>query len=135
MIRRDWVAAASVEDFQIFLQEKLKIFPELVEKRFNRNYGNYFVAYFLEEDKSVLNFGSFGLLKQIRNNGKILFEDDLDYLDENPGFMMEYLGFMHAQNKLDGKDKRINNRTFVEDYKIRNKNRVNLKEIEKEEER
>lgn len=129
MIRRDWMSAVDTEQFETFLSERLGLFPDLVEKRFNRFYGTYFTVYLLKDNEEVVYFGNLGKLKQIKNNGKIMFIDDLDFLEENIVFKMEYLAFIHSQNKVDGIDKRIANRTFVEDYKIRLKNRVNLKEI------
>ena len=128
MIRRDWLAAVDTEKFEEFLSEKLGLFPDLVEKRFNKFYGTYFVMYPLKDNEELVCFGSLGKLKQIKNNGKIMFEDDLDFLEENIVFKMEYLAFIHSQNKVDGVDKRLGNRTFVEDYKIKLKNKINLKE-------
>ena len=124
MIRRDWVSAIDVNDFEDFLSKNLGLFPNLVEKRFNRYYGTYFVAYPLNENEEVIYFGNFGKLKVVKNKGKILFEDDLDYLSQNPAFQMEYLAFVHRHNKIDGQDKRLFDRTFIEDYKIKNKNKL-----------
>ena len=115
MVNNDWASVVGVKHMESFLKERLSVGNVSVQKRHNKDYGTYFLA-FLDDYDDVLYFGSFGKLKIEKQNEKLVLCEDFNFSKENPLFLEEYIAFMHGLNKVDGKNRKLKGKTFISDF-------------------
>ena len=113
----DWMGIVSKEQMGEFLSARLGLCLSKIEKRINPSYGTYFIIHFEDSDFEPIMFGKFGKLKTSFSDGKLLIQEDFDFLDKNSLFAQEYIAFINKQNKIDGKNRKINGKTYLTNYK------------------
>jgi len=117
MNQRDWASVISENDVMDFVNNRLKLNCKKVEKHHNDNYGTYFVVVTKEKVYDpVLYFGKYGKLKIEETSQGVRFIEDFEFSKNNQIFMQEYVSFVYAKNKIDGKNRKIYGKTYISDF-------------------
>lgn len=115
MHKIDWLCGIDKEKFISFIKDKLKINFFDVEKRFNKDYGTYFAVYSDDISEGVKYFGNYGIINVKCLDGKMIFIDDFEVLNNNKKFMNDYVSFVSCENKVNGNDVKRSGKTYIND--------------------